>query len=403
LSNIDPYKFEQTSPVMETKKGSNVTLNGANYITEKTIKTFENALKDGYKIKPLNQKNDDIDNNYLNQEKSFSNNDERRRLLNDNLSINIQDKKNNLSCENQSLTTNVNENELQFQSKSLSFMKSDQGINIMQQESNPNEKLKIESFERIMMCFYNHQAEVLNVHEQYLKTQLESSQQFFRLMQPQYSQLNANNENIEVSKPNPINLKTSKSLTGEFLENQELIDSEKVTTQNNLAQEIKNYSSSINTTKLGNSSISQISSSELEGLTQSLLEVVSDKTGYPSEMLELEMDMEADLGIDSIKRVEILGAMQELYPNMPPVNPEELAELRTLKQIVDYIGHKLSSTEVNIHQITIKDEDLVQKDSQEIENNVIENKNIFQSELEGLTQSLLEVVSDKTGYPSEML
>ena len=59
LSNIDPYKFEQTSPVMETKKGSNVTLNGANYITEKTIKTFENALKDGYKIKPLNQKNDD--------------------------------------------------------------------------------------------------------------------------------------------------------------------------------------------------------------------------------------------------------------------------------------------------------------------------------------------------------
>ena len=345
LSNIDPYKLEQTSPVMEIKKGSNVTLNGANYITEKTIKTFENALKDGYKIKSLNQKNDDIDNNYLNKEKSFSNNDDRRRLLNDNLSINIQDKKNNLSCENQSLTTNVNENELQFQSKSLSFMKSDQGINIMQQESNPNEKLKIESFERIMMRFYDHQAEVLNIHEQYLKTQLESSQHFFRLMQPQYSQLNANNENIEVSKPNPINLKISKSLTGEFLENQELIDSEKVTTQNNLAQEIKNYSSSINTTKSGDSSISQISSSELEGLTQSLLEVVSDKTGYPSEMLELEMDMEADLGIDSIKRVEILGAMQELYPNMPPVNPEELAELRTLAQIIDHMGNKLKGCE----------------------------------------------------------
>ena len=69
LSNIDPYKLEQTSPVMETKKGSNVTLNGANYLTEKTIKTFENALKDGYQIKPLNQKNDDIDNNYLNKEK----------------------------------------------------------------------------------------------------------------------------------------------------------------------------------------------------------------------------------------------------------------------------------------------------------------------------------------------
>ncbi len=33
-----------------------------------------------------------------------------------------------------------------------------------------------------------------------------------------------------------------------------------------------------------------------------MLEVVAEETGYPTEMLDLEMDMEADLGIDSIKR-----------------------------------------------------------------------------------------------------
>ena len=69
-----------------------------------------------------------------------------------------------------------------------------------------------------------------------------------------------------------------------------------------------------------------------------MLQVVSEKTGYPAEMLELEMDMEADLGIDSIKRVEILGTMQEKYPDLPPVNPEELAEIRTLGGIVDRLG-----------------------------------------------------------------
>ena len=43
-----------------------------------------------------------------------------------------------------------------------------------------------------------------------------------------------------------------------------------------------------------------------------MLVVVSEKTGLPHvEMLELSMDMESDLGIDSIKRVEILGAMQD--------------------------------------------------------------------------------------------
>ena len=69
-----------------------------------------------------------------------------------------------------------------------------------------------------------------------------------------------------------------------------------------------------------------------------MLEVVSEKTGYPTEMLELSMDMESDLGIDSIKRVEILGAMQDKHPDLPQVNPNELAELRTLQEIVDHLG-----------------------------------------------------------------
>ena len=47
----------------------------------------------------------------------------------------------------------------------------------------------------------------------------------------------------------------------------------------------------------------------LEAMQTQLLEVVSDKTGYPVEMLELDMDTEADLGIDSLKRVEIVGAL----------------------------------------------------------------------------------------------
>src|SRR6185437_10777523 len=45
-----------------------------------------------------------------------------------------------------------------------------------------------------------------------------------------------------------------------------------------------------------------------------LIGVVSDKTGYPSEMLDTGMQLDADLGIDSIKRVEILSALQERLP-----------------------------------------------------------------------------------------
>lgn len=68
-----------------------------------------------------------------------------------------------------------------------------------------------------------------------------------------------------------------------------------------------------------------------------LLEVVAELTGYPAEMLKLSMDMEADLGIDSIKRLEILSGVQRRLPNLASVNSQYVGSLRTLQSIVDYM------------------------------------------------------------------
>lgn len=68
-----------------------------------------------------------------------------------------------------------------------------------------------------------------------------------------------------------------------------------------------------------------------------LLEVVADKTGYPVEMVEPGLDLESDLGVDSIKRVQILGVLQERFPDLPAVGPEQLGELRTLDQITEFL------------------------------------------------------------------
>lgn len=45
-----------------------------------------------------------------------------------------------------------------------------------------------------------------------------------------------------------------------------------------------------------------------------LLKIASERTGYPDDMLGLDLNMEADLGIDSIKRVEILAAFRKSFP-----------------------------------------------------------------------------------------
>ncbi|MEW5848464.1 MAG: SDR family oxidoreductase [Myxococcota bacterium] len=79
-------------------------------------------------------------------------------------------------------------------------------------------------------------------------------------------------------------------------------------------------------------------SADLEKL---MLTVVAEKTGYPADMLGLQMELESDLGIDSIKRVEILSAMRERAPGLPEVNPAEMAQLRTLGQIVQYMRERM--------------------------------------------------------------
>jgi acyl carrier protein/NADP-dependent 3-hydroxy acid dehydrogenase YdfG len=69
-----------------------------------------------------------------------------------------------------------------------------------------------------------------------------------------------------------------------------------------------------------------------------LLAVVTEKTGYPGDMLNLDMELEAELGIDSIKQVEILSALRERLPNLPEVDPAQMASLRNLRSILAFVG-----------------------------------------------------------------
>ncbi len=83
-----------------------------------------------------------------------------------------------------------------------------------------------------------------------------------------------------------------------------------------------------------------------EQLTTQLLQIVSERTGYPPEMLGLDLNIEADLGIDSIKRVEILGALQRVYLSNygeTQMAMEELTKIKTLRGIIDHIGNIFQS------------------------------------------------------------
>ncbi|WP_435007870.1 SDR family NAD(P)-dependent oxidoreductase [Tundrisphaera lichenicola] len=116
--------------------------------------------------------------------------------------------------------------------------------------------------------------------------------------------------------------------------------------------------------------------SNASAIHAALVEVVSEKTGYPAEVLEPGMQLDADLGIDSIKRVEILAALQERLPEAPVIGPEHLGTIRTLGQIAEFLGGSSGSTTPAPASV---------------------------SNASAVHQALIEVVSEKTGYPAEVL
>ena len=122
-------------------------------------------------------------------------------------------------------------------------------------------------------------------------------------------------------------------------------------------------------------------------LRRALQDVVADKTGYPVEMVDPSMDLEADLGVDSIKRVQVLGAVQERFPSLPSLGPEQLGTLRTLDQIVDLLAQSSSGS--------------VAETEQSESDSPPDTPTGTSAEL--LLAALLEVVADKTGYPVEMV
>lgn len=85
----------------------------------------------------------------------------------------------------------------------------------------------------------------------------------------------------------------------------------------------------------------EVSALDRKHVTDRLLAIVSDRTGYPADMLGLGSDLEGELGIDSIKRVEILTLLQKSLPADAAAwfrtQLDRLTRVKTLGKIVDAV------------------------------------------------------------------
>ncbi len=411
LENLDPYEVTREDPTTKKKTALSVMLNGGLYTSEKTLKIFEDALKDGYQVQgcaaavaaPAPQTTSrpalaapaakTIEPTSIESAQAVATVQVAGQQLVESIEHSI-DK----FYQNQTETLAVHEKYLEspkLYTETFKTLMEQQSALIQQGRELPA------SIERSMQQFHEHQGETLRVHEHYLAGQASATQELLAEMKAQYGGLSGAAVSV---RPAPVVERVPAAA---------VVNSSAVKAERKSAFAAKSPASapaSVAAVKAeapvpmkpapkpvtkpvpAAAAIAVATGIDFRRINEVMLKIVGEKTGYPVEMLELDMDMEADLGIDSIKRVEILGTVQDEIPELPELNADDLAELRTLRQIVEYMQSKVPSLEKREPGAATQADIAVAKIS-----------HATGIDLKKVRETMLKVVGDKTGYPVEML
>ncbi len=125
-----------------------------------------------------------------------------------------------------------------------------------------------------------------------------------------------------------------------------------------------------------------------------VLEIISEWTGYPVDMIEPDLDLEADLSIDSIKRAEIAGELAQRLgvggagadiTALDDAELEDLAKARTAAAVTGWLAVRLT-TSVSPPALTAVPAPVAEGFSEA-----------------DVLAVVLEIISERTGYPVDMI
>ncbi|MFH8409055.1 type I polyketide synthase [Streptomyces sp. NPDC018019] len=77
---------------------------------------------------------------------------------------------------------------------------------------------------------------------------------------------------------------------------------------------------------------------DIAGMEALVLRTVAEETGYPVDVLAPHMELEADLGLDSITRVQVLAALRAAFPHLEAVDRADVAQLAALRTVGEVAG-----------------------------------------------------------------
>lgn len=133
------------------------------------------------------------------------------------------------------------------------------------------------------------------------------------------------------------------------------------------------------------------------GMIETITSMIAKHTGYPVSMLEdPRMELEEDLGIDSIKQAEIFGEIREEF-GVEMDDDLNLAEYQTIEQIANYFTEKTGGEVQVIEEVQTVEEEIQEPVIEEVQQTPTDSSH--DEIVEVLTATLVK----HTGYPRDML
>ena len=129
--------------------------------------------------------------------------------------------------------------------------------------------------------------------------------------------------------------------------------------------------------------------SDVDSVKDRILALVVEKTGYPPEMLDLDLDLEADLGVDTVKQAELFAAVRDIYGIARDEN-RKLRDYPTLSHVIRFVYEQRPDLATAAPTATADTTTTVDATEATADNDAI-------------TNLVLDIVAEKTGYPKDML
>ncbi|MDP6011496.1 MAG: phosphopantetheine-binding protein, partial [Candidatus Poseidoniaceae archaeon] len=139
---------------------------------------------------------------------------------------------------------------------------------------------------------------------------------------------------------------------------------------------------------------------ERDSVADSVVEVVVEHTGYPADFIELDQDLEGELGIDTVKQAEIMGDIRERY-SLPVDDSFILSDHPTLNHMIEYIL-SMSPGEDGISSTSAPELEPEPEPEPEPQAEMMPSVSGSQ-EISEIESIVVEVVVEHTGYPADFI